>query len=277
MNAPLHPLLTGIHLECRSGWFNIIRVLCEQLQGQTDRFGAPEPKVQQVKEKYGTLHFYANHCSLTQDALIEFAEELSAHTCEVCGKSATLRKLGWMQTLCDEHADRGRNMIAKRRLDSIPQWDHVCWYMVGEALLADHVIHALYRRNWTYIDEKKLSEEDWSFIKGLGEKYGEYGEFSPLPDWTSMTIQERQQETHKRETMQELVDLVELWISNNPGGTVPDDFDAEDWIAQWVHQKHPRLSNDRPSDYFFSQDGMGEVEALLREEVRIMLYGSNRR
>lgn len=46
MNSPLHPLLDGAHLECRDGWFNIIRVLCEQLQDQTDRFGAPAPQVQ---------------------------------------------------------------------------------------------------------------------------------------------------------------------------------------------------------------------------------------
>lgn len=108
MNAPLHPLLEGVHLECRDGWFHIIRVLCEQLQGQTDRFGAPKPKVQQVKEKYGSLRIYANHCSPTQDALIEFAEKLSEHTCEVCGKSAMLRKFGWIQTLCDEHAEEAK-------------------------------------------------------------------------------------------------------------------------------------------------------------------------
>lgn len=119
---------------------------------------------------------------------------------------------------------------------------------------------------------KKLSEDDWGFIHGLGEKYGEYGEYSPLPDWTLMTIQERQQETLKRKTLNELVDLVELWISNNPGRAMPEDFDVEDWVDQWIHKKHPRLSNDRPSDYFFSQDGMGEVEALLREEFRIMFF-----
>lgn len=68
---------------------------------------------------------------------------------------------------------------------------------------------------------------------------------------------------------------MELWMSNNPDRSMPDDFDPEDWIAQWIHKKHPRLSNDHSSD--FSQNGMGEVEALLREEVRIMLYGANRR
>lgn len=105
MKAPLHPLLEDVQLECRNGWYNIVRVLCEQLQDQADRFGAPEPKVLEVKEKYGTLHFYANQCSQTQYALIELAEELSAHTCEVCGKAATLRRFGWLQTLCDEHAE----------------------------------------------------------------------------------------------------------------------------------------------------------------------------
>lgn len=167
-------------------------------------------------------------------------------------------------------------MMAKRRLDSIPQWDNVCWYMVGEALLPDYVIYALYRRNWICVEEKKLSEDDWSFINGLGEKYGEYGEFSPLPDWTLLTVQERQEEAHKQEIKQELVEFMELWVSNNPDRSMPNDFDPEDWIAQWIHKQHPRLSNDRSSDYFFSQDGTGEVEALLREEFWILVFGANR-
>lgn len=99
----LHPLLEGVMLECRPGWFNIIRVLCERLQEQTESFNAPEVQIQQVKEKYGTLHFYTSGGSKTQDALIDFAEELSAHTCEMCGKNGKLRQLGWIQTLCDEH------------------------------------------------------------------------------------------------------------------------------------------------------------------------------
>lgn len=97
MSSPLHPLLDGVHLECRDGRFNIIRVLCEQLQDQTDRFGTPQSQVRDVKEKYGALHFYADHCSQTQGALIEFAEDLSVHTCEVRGKAAMLRGLGWIQ------------------------------------------------------------------------------------------------------------------------------------------------------------------------------------
>ena len=103
MNRPLHPLLEGVGLECREGWFNIIRVLCEQLQDQTDNNKAPQVRVLQVKEKYGALHFHADHYSRAQEAMVNFAEELSRCTCEVCGKNGSLRQLGWIQTLCDEH------------------------------------------------------------------------------------------------------------------------------------------------------------------------------
>lgn len=104
MNKPEHPLIDGVYIECREGWYNIIQVLCEALEDQSKRFGAPTPVVQQVKEKYGTLRFYADNCSETQDALIYMAEELSGRTCEVCGRPGQRRAQGWTETTCDEHA-----------------------------------------------------------------------------------------------------------------------------------------------------------------------------
>lgn len=61
----------------------------------------------QVKEKFGGLRFYTNGTDDVVNGMIRMAESLSYRTCEVCGNPGKLRKGGWMQTLCDEHA-KGR-------------------------------------------------------------------------------------------------------------------------------------------------------------------------
>lgn len=163
-------------------------------------------------------------------------------------------------------------MTTQRRLDSLPQWFDVGWKLSPEELLSDLQIHNLYRKNWSNVQVEKLSLDDMNFINALGKKYGEYEEFTPLKHWSEMSVEDRQSEAWKQEKQQELVDLVKHWISNNPESSIPADFDAEDFVAQWIHKKQPRLGNDRPSELFFSQDGMGEVESLLRRTIRAMLY-----
>ena len=63
-----------------------------------------------MKEKYGTLRFYADNCSEVQDALIDMAEELSGVTCEVCGKPGRRRAQYETETRCDEHVTPPRDI-----------------------------------------------------------------------------------------------------------------------------------------------------------------------
>ena len=65
------------------------------------------PKIQQVKEKFGTLRFYVNSADDVTRALIDMAESLSTITCEVCGNRGTMRKGGWLRVLCNQHAEAG--------------------------------------------------------------------------------------------------------------------------------------------------------------------------
>lgn len=59
-------------------------------------------RVDQVKEKYGTLRFYCGGNGVI-NKYIRLAERLSAHTCEVCGKRGQLdQNGGWYSTLCKE-------------------------------------------------------------------------------------------------------------------------------------------------------------------------------
>ena len=62
------------------------------------------PVVTQVKEKFGTLRFYMDGYDERISAYEEFAEAMSARTCEECGCPGKLRTEGWYRTLCNEHA-----------------------------------------------------------------------------------------------------------------------------------------------------------------------------
>jgi hypothetical protein len=115
---------------CGDGWFNIINTLSAELSYpyehaksryefmveqnkpadtiavaklEMDRLLENHPLAVQVKEKFGTLRFYADNISPDQDKYIAFAENMSARTCEVCGKRGKLRAGGWLRTLCGEH------------------------------------------------------------------------------------------------------------------------------------------------------------------------------
>lgn len=142
--AKLYPELMekseiGEHIGVDSGWFPIIDVLCgciySKLQHAKSKLAAATqyprddgnaylnlttqevadelealPVIAQIKEKFGTLRFYVHNGSDRVYDLIDFAEGMSAVTCEVCGKPGTLDKnSGWVKTHCIEHRHPERN------------------------------------------------------------------------------------------------------------------------------------------------------------------------
>jgi hypothetical protein len=91
-------------VECGEGWHPLIRQLDDALRAID-----PQYEAQQVKEKFGTLRFYASAINLDSDTqfhqLITDAENESARTCETCGQPGALRnERRWLKTLCDIHA-----------------------------------------------------------------------------------------------------------------------------------------------------------------------------
>lgn len=105
----------GKWISCNEGWYRILEELDAKLA-----FLCPEYGIAQVKEKYGTLRFYCGTPGgvvgdLMDDAIRQ-AEELSAKTCELCGKSSmrggdgwvydqsvgTRVRGGWYKTVCDD-------------------------------------------------------------------------------------------------------------------------------------------------------------------------------
>jgi hypothetical protein len=115
---------------CGDGWYNIINMLCANIQSHIDwshknrewdiKWNEENPEDQrpvreivsqvvavQVKEKFGTLRFYVDGGDDKIDGMIRMAESMSAVTCEECGSPGKLRGRGWMYTACDLHARDG--------------------------------------------------------------------------------------------------------------------------------------------------------------------------
>ena len=70
----------------------------------------PQVVASQVKEKFGTLRFYYYGGDDQVDGIERMAESMSAVMCETCGAPGKTRNGGWIQTLCDEHADGREEM-----------------------------------------------------------------------------------------------------------------------------------------------------------------------
>lgn len=105
--SPMNPLYRNdlnipMCFDCGDGWFQLIWNLCEGLEKVVD----DTFKVDQVKEKFGTLRFYVSYVNDEISSLIHNAEELSSKTCEICGKPGHLKvKGGWYRTVCDDEKE----------------------------------------------------------------------------------------------------------------------------------------------------------------------------
>jgi len=126
-------------ISCGDGWYNIIDMLCENLQNYCDaphkdivsyerwlakakedgdelwaktceerlakaiQTAETRHQVQavQVKEKYGTLRFYTDHYDDIIRTMVDFAEDMSGCTCENCGAPGQPSKSGWIKVQCN--------------------------------------------------------------------------------------------------------------------------------------------------------------------------------
>ena len=91
------------HIECAEGWHDLIDTLCASIQGYINHSGNVEqPRVKQIKEKFGTLRFYISGYDDYIRGLIGMAEQISAQICEECGEKGVLQKMNWIKTLCHD-------------------------------------------------------------------------------------------------------------------------------------------------------------------------------
>lgn len=82
------------------GWAKLLAELHAKLTWLAEAQGC-KFRVDQIKEKFGTLRFYASCTDIMQDC-ISAAEQRSSRICEGCGDYGTLRKKGWFKTLCNK-------------------------------------------------------------------------------------------------------------------------------------------------------------------------------
>ena len=85
------------------GWAGLI----DEIFDRRDR-EYPQIRIVQVKEKYGGLRVYVEGPAEQFNPfneLVDAIEHRSYLICEQCGKPGVLRQGGWVQTLCDEHAE----------------------------------------------------------------------------------------------------------------------------------------------------------------------------
>lgn len=90
--------------EYYTGWYLKIERLDKQLT-----YLFPDYKIGQIKEKFGTLRFYADFSAedeMKQSiaySLIAAVESSTYSTCIVCGNYGKMRDQGWVRVLCDDH------------------------------------------------------------------------------------------------------------------------------------------------------------------------------
>lgn len=94
----------------RSKTMKVLNCLYMKLFNPSDLYITEHPpavKIQQYKEKFGTLRIYHNGGDDEVDGMIRYAEFLSSVTCEDTGKPGKLHKKGgWYVTLSDAQAKK---------------------------------------------------------------------------------------------------------------------------------------------------------------------------
>lgn len=85
------------------GWRDLFLKCCEELRealvklDMLDKF-----KIDQLKEKYGSMRIYTNISNPIINSIIERYTIISEFTCCVCGKLATKETTGWICPYCDD-------------------------------------------------------------------------------------------------------------------------------------------------------------------------------
>ena len=86
------------------GWRKAFgKEICEEIKQQLKKEGLLyKYRITQIKEKWGYLHWYDNGCTPELMKIINKYEDISRHTCIVCGKPATKISKGWISPYCDD-------------------------------------------------------------------------------------------------------------------------------------------------------------------------------
>lgn len=101
-DKPITENLMAFGFSCGDGWYAPLRKLSEKLEAyNTEHPDAPVIAIQ-VKEKYGTLRFYADRDAVKEvRQMIREAEIECNKVCEICGTTTDLGcTIGYIQHVC---------------------------------------------------------------------------------------------------------------------------------------------------------------------------------
>ena len=91
-------------LDCMpSGWRKAFGLqMCEEIrEALVEANYLDKYRITQIKSKYGTLRWYDFGAPEKVHAIVDKYEDLSAHTCELCGRPAESHDIrGWIWTIC---------------------------------------------------------------------------------------------------------------------------------------------------------------------------------
>lgn len=112
----------SVGIDCGNGWYNLIEQLCSVIQHHINNAElkhnnlswwrrilktSPEPfKATQVKEKFGGLRFNYNGGDDFISGVVDMAESMSYHICDICGSEGKCGSRGnsnWIVARCGKH------------------------------------------------------------------------------------------------------------------------------------------------------------------------------
>lgn len=108
---------TSCYLFCMPiGWRKAFGIqMCNEIKESLLRTGGKSAVnnyyIDDVKEKFGGLRWYDSHSTVEVEKIINKYENISYHTCIVCGKPANVRTTGWICPYCNEHIPEHQNYI----------------------------------------------------------------------------------------------------------------------------------------------------------------------
>lgn len=103
------PIFEKVSFEFSDGWFKLIFDLGRKITDYCNDNKIDYPKVQQIKEKFGTLRFYYYDANKDEHIRkwVSAAEQASETICEKCGEAGSLIvTTGIFQTRCKEHSTK---------------------------------------------------------------------------------------------------------------------------------------------------------------------------
>jgi type IV secretion system protein VirD4 len=87
-----------------SGWHGLLFPIFEEIKLYNKENHGYKIRIDQIKEKWGTLRFYVSDCPEYIQGMISIAEKESGHICEFCGaQGETVLINHWYKTLCPHH------------------------------------------------------------------------------------------------------------------------------------------------------------------------------